>query len=696
MKSIQYSFLSCLLTVAALLVMLTAPDALLAQEQPEIQLVDCEAAFPVCKAYVASDELRNNPSADQIEVRIDGQPVEISPLVNEDIGVQLLFAFDEFVRPVKEDPTFGVRGPGLSGQPRYVEFEQSAMIVFGRLESKAKLQHAWLAAMRTGQPGIDGSITDFPYIVEWVRPANANEFINTFIDSEWRPDPDKDTEVTPLFGLTEAAVKAFGDAEEQSESRPPASISRHILLFSDGYERVDTFGLDPLIREANQKNIHIHTIMLGNADAAQFDTLQNVARQTGGLFTRFESAANLDEIMEQIVQDVQQTAFTFEVPAGDVRQLQLVASGQTAESALTVPTLQDPTITIVRPSADETIERAGSEADATLATLTPTELLIEVELNFADGFTEERTEWVEYELNDITRRLGKDTTPTTINFPIETLDTGEYTLRVRVKDKYQGTIESEPMPVRIEASKPPPLTSNPSVIRGFIEQFNSLSRPIKLLIGLILLILLLLFFLPILLSAIQRLQKSKSNNTFHTSDPNDLPQYDATIPDDATEPASDAFPIASLFRVRGDSSIPEELALDRASIAGQPNSWTIGRSFEECNIIIDDRRVSRLHAVISEVNGQFTIRDEGSAGGTYITSGVERVRQKLAPLEEVPLKNGDVINFNSVSYRFEIDKNIVFSNSDTEPETESSALDTEPEYFDKNGFDNATETGVAL
>ncbi|MBV7338355.1 FHA domain-containing protein [Chloroflexi bacterium TSY] len=77
----------------------------------------------------------------------------------------------------------------------------------------------------------------------------------------------------------------------------------------------------------------------------------------------------------------------------------------------------------------------------------------------------------------------------------------------------------------------------------------------------------------------------------------------------------------------------------------------IGRKRAYCEQIIDDIRVSRLHATITFVNGKFYIKDEGSSGGTFVN------RRKLGTVDNWLLNHNDIINFNELEYRFEISNN---------------------------------------
>lgn len=95
-----------------------------------------------------------------------------------------------------------------------------------------------------------------------------------------------------------------------------------------------------------------------------------------------------------------------------------------------------------------------------------------------------------------------------------------------------------------------------------------------------------------------------------------------------------------LIYVSGGAHLPEKLLFNGQS------SYRIGRQQGLCELLLDDRRVSRLHSVISLSDGKFYIQDKGSAGGTYINY------RKLKVDDAQRLRHNDIINFNEIEYRF--------------------------------------------
>ena len=69
---------------------------------------------------------------------------------------------------------------------------------------------------------------------------------------------------------------------------------------------------------------------------------------------------------------------------------------------------------------------------------------------------------------------------------------------------------------------------------------------------------------------------------------------------------------------------------------------TIGRS-PDCNIVIDNKLASRLHASIQKIKDVFFIKDENSTNGTFISG------RRIPNDKYVKLNSGDRITVGSVN-----------------------------------------------
>ncbi|MEZ4662911.1 MAG: FHA domain-containing protein [Caldilineaceae bacterium] len=639
-----------------------------ARAQGVITAADCTAEFPNCKVYVSAPHGATDSAP--IELQLDGKTIQPSAAVTEAVGVVVAFALDEFV--TAGAPNAGIRGQGRSGQPRFIEFRQSAINFFEYAEQQGLLNNLWLAAYRTGEPAADSTVIDsFPPIVDWVSGGQINTFFNEV--SVYEPDPNKNTPKTPLYDL----VRATLDALERVDA--PAPAARHAVVFTDGFEEINTLGLDELIRRAQNNGIQIHTVMLGQNIPDLERTLQKMSQPTGGLFVSFAALTDMQPLWDHLLADVSQTVLTFPLSGSNVRQIQVTAGGETDAAALVLPPLAAPTITIVQPEANASISWNAEDSGVVLP--------VQIEISYPDGFgsAANRVNYVEYSIGNIVQRVENAPTEP-YPLAIDSLTSGPYSLRVIVDDKFSGRAESAPVTLQLQVIAPTPIpptataaptptsaaqgapaAAAPTATPGADDLTSALASLSDQLgaYGWVALVAV-LGLVGVLLFALFRPRRKPASRGSFSSEP---PNYgDATEPDDATEPASEAFPAATLLLMRGEGNVPHSIPLYRKTFdVAEENQWSIGRSHQENDVVIDSRRVSKVHATIIERNGQFRIRDEMSSGGTYVTSATNRVRRRLEPLDFTSLDENDVINFNSIAYRFEVDKGDLQSSA-TEPD----------------------------
>ncbi len=133
--------------------------------------------------------------------------------------------------------------------------------------------------------------------------------------------------------------------------------------------------------------------------------------------------------------------------------------------------------------------------------------------------------------------------------------------------------------------------------------------------------------------------------TAFDSKPTMVEQTAYELTEDATEPQVmvNFISPASLLYVDGGDHLPSEARYRRRTRSAHRAQASLLRRHH--------RRPTRpgLHAsIVEKEDGKFYIKDEGSSGGTYVN------RRKLRVNDMVELHHNDIVNFNTVSYRFEL------------------------------------------
>lgn len=92
---------------------------------------------------------------------------------------------------------------------------------------------------------------------------------------------------------------------------------------------------------------------------------------------------------------------------------------------------------------------------------------------------------------------------------------------------------------------------------------------------------------------------------------------------------------------------------------------SVGRNSRACDVLLDDIGISRRHATVRYRNGHFYLRDDGSKGGTFLHRARPshsarddtdlHNKPRLKKSEERILREGDLVQFYTFSYRFHLD-----------------------------------------
>lgn len=120
--------------------------------------------------------------------------------------------------------------------------------------------------------------------------------------------------------------------------------------------------------------------------------------------------------------------------------------------------------------------------------------------------------------------------------------------------------------------------------------------------------------------------------------------------DDATYRLSDEVerPIVGYFvRVSGSPNLPAELPIYGLNpTRGEARQVHIGRHSKNNTVVINDKSISREHAVIIQKEGRLYLRDQASTAGTFLNW------RRLQAGEELLLRHNDLISFGEVVYEF--------------------------------------------
>jgi hypothetical protein len=378
--------------------------------------------------------------------------------------------------------------------------------------------------------------------------------------------------------------------------------------------------------------------------------------------------------------------------------------------------MRPPAIEALIPPQGFELVRMADSADSPLREIVPTALPIKLDISWPDG-SPRLLQRVEYEIGGRTE-IQQEGPFGDYEFPIDALDSGAYTLRVTAVDELGLEGKSAPVSFTISVIRPTvaaptetptptdtptpapvavldlpslpddsnqnadspsvePLMPASSAAMVFSTDLPGIGRfaygpgadggsavylgnrvvPVNLVtVSIALLPLILIAAAAVMLV---RRKPQHADDPFMTAPATEI-AYDATaydskptmveqtayeLTEDATEPQVmvNFISPASLIYVEGGDHLPPKLDIEGG------REVRIGRKHAYCDIIIDDQRVSRLHAsIVEKEDGKFYIKDEGSSGGTYVN------RRKLRVNDMVELHHNDIINLNTVAYRFEL------------------------------------------
>lgn len=570
-----------------------------AQVEPALRITKIDVQnFPDVKVYLRGEKLAANLSELPVTLSENGQEIAMADLSSEmeEVGTQSALLLDA---------SGSVLEPGLTGVPRHLEVGN----VTNRLVELGVLSEAdWLAAYASDSTG---KITD---IQDWTRDhqAAANELYT------YQPPNNIDLE-TPLYDLIFFALDRF------EREDVPDNTAKRMVLFSDGITGSSDLKLDDAVDRARAEKVPIDTVLLGPETEESMRNMNRIAKLTGGEAYQLTSLDVLDDLWKALAEGGEQRVLSYRSQREQPREVLAsvtLPDGASVEAnkAFPIVELQPVQINIIPPTNDWTISKEAPEHNTPLEELEPKTLTIQAEFSWSDGYPRNLMR-VEYVIGNNTQVQSEEPF-NQMTFPIDSLDKGNYTIRVMAIDELGVKGESLPIPFRVDVMRPD----------APIPTLVSESGPEQLALIIVSVIAVTLGVLAVIIA----LRKP-------------------TVRERVTQVVSDTLPaVTEPFKFKGQASrdvkarlsvVNKGRALSLPATIDIYGGIRIGRSSEAADLVINDQRVSRIHCRIKEDADKLRLYDEGAASGTY-------VNYQPVDINGHVLQSNDLIHVGPVQFRF--------------------------------------------
>ncbi len=634
--------------VAALLLATGAPSLAQTAPPPTIRITHIDVSnFPDIAVYVVGDHVADDMTTLPATLQEDSTPVSIDDDQIQPVGVQVALVLDA---------GGNVSLPGPTGDPRYIEVGRAARNLVQQgllsadndwLTSIAFNQNKEIAAL-TGWSQDHQAVADSLYVYQPVPIGN-----------------------TPLYDLLRFALKLFDD------SVLPPGQERAIIVFSDGIDVTSNTGLTDAVNLAAQRNIRIHPVMLGPEVAAQRRNLEYLSTLTDGQYFHLSSIENLDPLWQSVAQGQHQRVLTYRSRQAQARNITVALTlpdGRTLATTGDIPGVSLRPVVVDATLALDTPEilKYAEAYDTALGVISPLEMNINTDFSWNDNHPRALRR-VEYQVGE--RIEVRDSPPfdEPFPFPIDTFDTGTYSVRVRAIDELGLAGESQSVDFSITVVRPPTPTPTPdgalvakaaeadivaatatqeSVVVATrsaeqvaqiqageaqtaqaVSQVQTLTWATIASVGFGVIALAYAFY--ILSNRDRRRQATQIiTGTIAAATEPFRPRRGGTN--------NELQPQLVLVNDGGSQGMPAVIPISRAGVR-------IGRDPAVVNVPLADRRVSKLHCRIVEdpsTNG-YRILDEGSTSGTYINDQEVNINGQV-------LQPNDLVGIGPLIYRFEI------------------------------------------
>lgn len=594
-----------------------------AQEAARAEIVNVDTdSFPTITAlldvYGADGKFVSAMDAASVTALEDGNPIPISELTEQEIGVQLVVA-------INPGPPMDLRDKlGISRYERVVE-----------------VLRLW-AEVRPLEPQDKMSLvaTAGPILID----ATPSEWRNSFVSFQ----PDARAAIPSLQSLSFALDLLEGQQNEQ------VGMKRSILFLTPHLpDQATVDALEKLTERASLLGTRVN-VWLIDSDAYfvhfSANALKSLALQTGGDYFAFSGIETLPDPESYFAHLRHVYTFKYEsrLSAGGNHNLAAqVHFGEldliSAAQSFTVD-IQPPNPMLLSPPS-QIVRQAPEDDPYNTDLLLPTEQLIEILVEFPDGHPRPITRAALFVDDEMVAEIAS---PPFEKFQwdiSEYLSSGEHSLQVEVEDSLGLTKMSLGVPITLTLIQPPT-----GILAFFGRHGSLLTIGVVTFAGLLLAVILLVGGRRGFSSFAARRAEKKASH-----DPVSQP-IPATI---AKESKKRRLPTPRSW-ARRPKRVKASAYLTRLngngnSHAGKPIPLTgveitFGADPVKAAFVLDDPSISPLHARIrQDKKGHFLLADQDSVAGTWVN--FEQVDH-----EGIELTHGDLICLGMLRYQFSVEK----------------------------------------
>lgn len=633
------------LILSLLLSNLTTPSVQAqAEDESPLTIVEVETTqFPIVKLTLDGANWPTERAEATVQVLVNGaeQKLDADEVVQQNIGFLVAIDPNEIL------------AAGQAGQTRYVQLTGALLNL---VENGVLLRNEdWMAAYLLAPEGVQS-------IQAWTQEPNL--VFNSIVQN--RP---AEVTNTPLDATTVINVLQQFNAEPVTAIQP-----RTLMLISAG---ADTLDVASVATAANELGVHIHALELvnGSSSGGPDSTLGQLAQQTGGQYVAVSSPNDLTPLWDQLAAAHKQRVLTFasSIPNPQSLEVRLALPTGAIVSATAAPTVfaDLPVAATVAPDAQTVLTRAEAAPVANpLPATTNTQSTapevatvaqpakVEPLPTVADSTNPEASGAIVIPGLQIALPRGL----LQISLLVLILLIGYFVYaeardrRKKHNAKQRGNRQA--VPDYIPSDPQFALDENSQMIAANRFQLNNndtspetgftvdppsnkSTPPVKI-------------APPPARSAARPPARPPMRQSNFAQDDDEA---DATMRPPRMEDEEATYRVQEveqpvigyLMRATSDPNLPKELPIYGLNPApGEVRQIHIGRHSKHNTVVINDKSISREHAVIVQREGRLYLRDNASTSGTFLNW------KRLNPGEELLLRHNDLISFGQIVYEFRL------------------------------------------